>query len=155
MERNALEILLCRISGQRYGIALSHVREVLRAIAITPVPGAPRLLEGLINLRGETVPVIDVRARFALPASETDPADHIIVVRAGERLMAIRVDCALEVSSIEFPDAAGSENMVPLPKYVDGVATLDTGLAVVFDATKFLSWAEEQIVEALRAERLS
>jgi len=61
MRGNALQLLVAEIGALRFGLRLSDVREVVRAVAIDPLPGAPDIVEGLINVRGEVVPVLDVR----------------------------------------------------------------------------------------------
>src|SRR4051812_1235973 len=90
----ALEDLTFELAGQRYGLPSSDVQELIRVVTLTPLPGAPSIVEGAINLRGRVVPVFDIRTRFRLPAKAPEPSDHLIVAWAGERLAAIRVDQA-------------------------------------------------------------
>src|SRR5437870_13646015 len=94
VEREPLEILVFEVGGQRYGLPAAEVREILRAVAIVPLPRAPAIIEGIINIRGTVVPVLDLRTRFRLPAKPVEPADHLVVAWAGERLVAVRVDRA-------------------------------------------------------------
>ena len=62
------EVLLFTLEAQRYALPTSDVRELLRAVRLTPLPRAPAVIEGLLNLRGELLPVLDMRRRFRLPA---------------------------------------------------------------------------------------
>src|SRR5882672_6593162 len=77
------EILLFEIGGERYGLPSVDVRELVRAVTIVPLPRAPAIVEGLINLRGRIVPVLDVRSRFRVPAKPLEPSDHFIIASVG------------------------------------------------------------------------
>lgn len=85
-------LLAFELSGQRYGLPLAAVLEVVRAVAITPLPGVPPVVEGAINVRGRVVPVLDLRARFGLPPHPLDPDQHLVLARTGRRLVAVRTD---------------------------------------------------------------
>jgi purine-binding chemotaxis protein CheW len=138
-----VEILVFELTGQRYGIPLRGVREVVRAVAITPLPSAPAVIEGVINVRGALAPVFDLRARFGLPAKPLEPNDHLIIARARSRLIALRVDRAhwmLDVDDELVEDAA---RVVPQMQHIDGVAKLADGLVLIHDLDTFLSRAEE------------
>jgi purine-binding chemotaxis protein CheW len=89
-----VDTLLFELDGQRYGLPAERVREILRMVAISPLPGAPEAVEGIVNVRGEIVPVYDVRKRFGLPARAIDPAEHLVVLTCRDRAAAIRVGVA-------------------------------------------------------------
>ena len=73
-----IEILVFEINGQRFGIRAVDVVEVLRAATLTPLPTAPSLIEGLLNLRGRVVPVLDVRERLGLPRKEMQMLRRVV-----------------------------------------------------------------------------
>src|SRR5712691_9905367 len=77
------DILLFEVGGQRYGLPVADVRELLRAVTLTALPGAPSIVEGAVNVRGTVVPVLDIRQRFRLPAKPPAHTDHLIVASAG------------------------------------------------------------------------
>jgi purine-binding chemotaxis protein CheW len=95
------EILVFEVGGRRYGLPGSDVRELLRAVAILPLPQAPAEIEGVINLRGTVVPVLDLRARLGLAAKPLEPSDHLIVLKGDAWLVAVRIDHALELVTLE------------------------------------------------------
>src|SRR5947209_286603 len=97
LQAKPLEVLVFEIEGRRYGLAAVVVRELLRMVAVVPLPGAPAVVEGVVNLRGAIVPVLDLRQRFGLPARPATPADHLIVAEADGRPVALRVDRAVEL----------------------------------------------------------
>lgn len=101
-------ILLFEVAGRRFGIPGDLVCELLRAVAIEPLPSCPETVEGVVNLRGRLAPVLALRARLGLPPKPLDPADHFIVVRNGEHQAVLRVDRAIEMvpaaaTAIEAP----------------------------------------------------
>lgn len=86
--------MICEVGGHRFGVPLADVVQLLRAVAIVPLPRAPRVVEGIIDLHGSLVPVLDLRRRFGLPEQSLAPEHHLIVTRTGERRLALRVDRA-------------------------------------------------------------
>ncbi len=100
-------VLRFELAGRPFGIRLSDVRELLAMAALTPVPGAE--LEGLLNLRGTAVPVFDLRAALRLPPRAADPADRLIVVQAGGRLLAVRADSVSDLAALQGEDAPAGE----------------------------------------------
>lgn len=103
MERRVREVLIFEIGGRRYGLPASEVRELLRAVAISPLPTDSAPIEGVIDLRGVVVPVVDLRARLRLGPKTVEPSDHLIILETGKgrRPIALRVDRALELVVLE------------------------------------------------------
>jgi purine-binding chemotaxis protein CheW len=113
VDRPVAEVLIFEIGGQRYGLPAAGVRELLRAVAIVPLPLESALLEGVIDLRGTVVPVVDLRAQLRLPPKAVEPADHLIIIETGTggRPLALRVDRALDLVA---PGSAASEQVQEL-----------------------------------------
>jgi purine-binding chemotaxis protein CheW len=144
------EILVFEVGGQRYGLPAADVRQILRAVTLTPLPSAPAVVEGVINVRGTLVPVLDIRARFRLPPKPLEHTDHLIVARVGERSAALRVDRVLELARLEAGAAERAETVVPGVEYVAHMARLPGGLVLIHDLNTFLSQAESlRLGEAL------
>jgi purine-binding chemotaxis protein CheW len=119
------EILVFEIAGRRYALPAMEVRELVRAVAIVPLPMAPPAVEGVVNLRGRVVPVIDLRARLGLASRPVAPSDHMIVVGSGERLAALRVDRALDLVRLDGETGARDETAgMPVARLADGLAPL-------------------------------
>ncbi len=118
----------------------------MRAVAITPLPDAPALVEGVVNVRGRILPVLDVRARFRLPARPLDPSDHFIVASAGARGVILRVDRATHLAFVDEDAARPAGD--PGATYGAGVALLDDGTLLVHDVGAFLSEAESLGLDA-------
>ena len=112
VDRPVAKVLIFEIGGQRYGLPASDVRE-LCAVAILPLPLESAFLEGVFDLRGTVVPVVDLRARLRLPSKAVEPSDHLIIIEAGAggRPLAVRVDRALD---LVVRDPAASEQVQEL-----------------------------------------
>ena len=141
------EVLVFEIEGHTYGLPTKDVRELLRAVAITALPDAPATIEGVVDVRGCVLPVLDLRARFGLPAKALDPSDHFIVASAGVRGLILRVDRAMHLALVD-EGAIPSQALTPNPVYLEGVARLDDGLVLIHDVTTFLSAAEATSLDA-------
>jgi purine-binding chemotaxis protein CheW len=150
------EVLLFTLEGQRYALPLEDVRELVRAVRLTPLPRAPAVVEGLLDLRGELLPVLDLRRRFRLPARRLSPSDHLIVAQTGPRNLALRVDRAEGLLALEPGQLDASPRELPGVGYVAGALKLTDGLVLLHDLRTFLSEAEAlELEEALTKEGAS
>jgi purine-binding chemotaxis protein CheW len=137
-----MDLVVFEIDGRRYALPAADVREVVRAVTVSPLPGAPPIVEGLINVRGVLVPVLDLRARFRLPAKHPSHTDHLLLASAGTRLVAIRADRALDLVHVDPADVENPTAIVPDAHRVRGVAKLADGLVLIHDLRTFLKDTE-------------
>jgi purine-binding chemotaxis protein CheW len=152
VEDETLDAVVFELGGQLFGLPAAEVCELLRAVAVVPLPRAPAVVKGVFNLRGRVVPVLDVRARFGLPASAIEPEHHFIVARAGERLVALHVDRATDLVRLNAADLEAARGLVPGAEYVAWVAKVPNNLVLIHDLPAFLSRAEAAALdEALTA----
>lgn len=105
------ETLLCfELDQGRYGVNTDLVREVQRAALPVALPNAPPAVRGLLNVRGELIPLIDLRATLRLPARPLRASDQLVICRVGERTLCFAVDRAIELtpmrSDLVIPDLA-------------------------------------------------
>jgi purine-binding chemotaxis protein CheW len=133
-----VELLVFEIGGHRYALPAPEVREVVRAVTIVPLPDAPPLIEGIINVRGHVVPVLDVRARLGLARRPISPADHLILATAGDGVVALRVDRVLDLARIPTADIDDAHALVPDARSMSGIAKLSDGLVLIQDPRGFL-----------------
>lgn len=136
------EVLLFTLEDQRYALPTAEVRELTRAAWLTPLPKAPDVVEGLLNLRGELLPVLNLRRRFRLPPRPPSPGDHFIVAQAGARRVVLRVDRTEELLTLEPGTLDEGPSTLPGVGYVAGAVKLPEGLVLVHDLKSFLSEAE-------------
>jgi purine-binding chemotaxis protein CheW len=130
------------LHGERFAIRGRDVREVVRAVAVAALPDAPEVVEGVINYRGRIVPVLDVRARFGLPGRPLDATQHFILADAGPRLVALRVDQALDLLEVPADAIESAASVAPGSRRTEGVARLPDGLIVIHHLEDFLSLDE-------------
>ena len=135
-------LLVVALDDVRIGVATSAVLEILRAVAITALSGAPPVIEGVINVRGELVPLFDLRLRFGLPPVSLHPSQHLVVARASSRTVAFRVDRAEELVTVSDAQVASVSGRVSGAGHIEGVAMFENGMVLIHDLDTFLSHAE-------------
>jgi purine-binding chemotaxis protein CheW len=144
----SVQLLVFELETLRIALPVATVQEVVRAVAISPLPQAPPVIEGVINLRGVLVPAFDLRRRFGLPPRPLSPQHHLIFAYAGPRLAALRVDRAVDLIAVAPSDIQSAEEIVPAAGYGAAIARLPDGLIVVHDLERFLSPLEADQVDA-------
>lgn len=148
-----MRLLLFTIDDRRFGIGAANVSEIVRAVAITPLPGAPTVIEGVIDVRGEIVPVFDLRRRFGLPARDIATTDQFVLTRSGRRTAALHVDRASDLVDVDAGRITPTAVATTAHPAIAGVATLPDGLALISDVDAFLSQAEAETLDAALAVR--
>jgi purine-binding chemotaxis protein CheW len=148
MEKD-LQVVGFRIGNETYGVRIASVREIVRVPEITSVPNAPESIEGVINLRGKIIPVMDLRKRFGLAEIVTDKKNRILVVDLENKLLGLIVNSASEVlkispSDIEAPGTVFAEGE---SGYVTGVGKLKGRLIILLDINKLLHRPEFKRLE--------
>ena len=147
-----MHVVSFRVAGAAGAIDAAAVREVARMVRVTPLPGAPAPVEGVIVVRGASVPVIDLRARLGLPSRPATDADYLVVVATAHRTVALRVDDVDDVRDVPDHAIERAAGLVASAATVAGVVRLEDGLLVVHDADAFLSQAEADAIDrAMRA----
>jgi purine-binding chemotaxis protein CheW len=146
------DVLLFELAEQRFALRLADVLEVVRAVALRPLPNAPAVVEGLIDVRGDIVPVLDIRARFGLPAKALALTDHFVLGSAGQRRVALRVDRATDMARVPILDMQDAINLPRGVAHVAGIASLPDGLLLVNDLPSFLFALESEQLDTALAE---
>lgn len=135
------------LDGQRYALRLAQVDRVIRAVEITPLPQAPEIIAGVINVQGQVIPVVNIRKRFRLPEREIIPSDQIVVAHTSRRPVALIVDGTDGVIEFSEHRVVHAGKILPDMEYVDGVAKLEDGMILIHDLDKFLSLEEEKTLD--------
>ena len=114
------------LGGEEYGVDIAQVQEINRMVTITNVPRAPQFMEGVINLRGRLIPIIDLRTRFGMARSERTKDTRIIVTEIGSRSVGMVVDSVSEVLRIPVEQIEDAPDLVAGvdTEYVQGVGKM-------------------------------
>lgn len=135
-----IQLVTFRIGEEEFGVDILAVQEIIRLMQITMVPRAPEFIEGVINLRGKVIPVINMRRRFNKPQVEPDSSTRIVVMELEQKIVGFLVDGVSEVlripeSTVEDPPPVvagiGSE-------YIKGIGKLDNRLLILLNLDHLL-----------------
>jgi purine-binding chemotaxis protein CheW len=127
----------------RYALPLASVERVVRAVEITPLPEAPEVILGVINVQGRVVPVVDIRKRFGLPARALALGDHMVIASTPARPLALVADVVHGVMACSSHEIISAVDIIPGLEYVEGIAKTDEGFILIHDLDKFLALDEE------------
>jgi len=136
--RNAAQLLTFFLDNQEYGVDILRVQEIRGWSEPMPIPGAPPYIKGVINIRGDVVPIADLRQRVGLPALTCGPTTAVVVLRVQykkrERVMGVIVDAMSDVTTVP------GEALKPPPLFHDGtdgltkeIATLEEKMITILD----------------------
>lgn len=129
-----------RLQGETYALPVSHVREIVRVDAVTRVPGGPREIRGVTNVRGRVIPVVDLRVRLGLEPDDLSPGSRVLVAEARGRPIGLLVDGvrAVERIDLERVEAPPEEVMSDRSEYVLAVLRRDDDLTILLDVDRVL-----------------
>lgn len=144
LQSPVLQLVVFDIEGQRYALPLNDVERVLPMVAVSPLPQAPAVVLGVINLHGQVIPVLDLRRRFGLPLCDYGLTARLLVVRTRRRTLALPVDEVLGVSGVAAEAVAPPDAILPGIGHVAGIVTLADGLLLIHDVEACLSLDEER-----------
>ena len=146
-----VQVVTFKLGKEEYAIEILRVQEIVMITEITRMPKAARFIEGIVNLRGQMIPIIDMRKRFELPQAEHDAETRIIIVDIGSEIVGMVVDGVKEV--IRLPDSAISP---PPPmiqgissEYLKGIGQIGERLLIMLDLAKVLTADEHDVLRKL------
>ncbi len=143
-----LQLVSFCVNGEHYAVDILRVQEINRMMQITQIPESPPGVEGIINLRGRIIPIMDLRVRFGMPAQERTEDSRIVVVDAASTTVGLIVDRVHEVLRIDSStvDPAPAMSGTIQSEYVRGVAKRDDLLVILLDLDVLLT---EETTESL------
>jgi purine-binding chemotaxis protein CheW len=138
--REEMQMLTFSLDNVLYGVDVSQVREVKNYEAVTPVPYAPVYLRGVTNLRGEVIPVLDLRKRFGM-TNEKNENTNIMIIVQDKHPVGIMVDSVMEVLTLQKKEIESNSDSLIIDKSeaVLGVAKHDKDLIILLDLLKVIS----------------
>ncbi|NMC48556.1 MAG: purine-binding chemotaxis protein CheW [Desulfovibrio sp.] len=146
-----MQLVTFSIGEEEFGVDILKVQEIIRMMEITKVPRAPDVVEGVINLRGKVIPIIDLRKRFGLSTRDHDKHTRIIVIEINNMIVGFVVDSVSEVLRIPSntvepppPVVSGLES-----EYISGVGKLEDRLLILLDLDRLLSGEEREVLTGI------
>jgi len=136
-----LQLVSFFIGSEEFGVDIHYVQEINRMSQVTKVPNAPAFIDGVINLRGRVIPVIDLRLRLGMPKKEADRNTRIIVMEVTGKTVGFIVDSVNEVLRIskEVTEAPPELAVGVNSEYIKAVGKLEDRLLILIDLEKILS----------------
>jgi len=144
------QLVVFAIGNEEFGVDISQVREIVRLVQITYMPKAPAFIEGVVNLRGQIVAIIDLAKRLGIPAKPSGEATRIILVEIEENTVGMVVDSVSEVLRLSAEQLEDVPQLIDteVPEhYIRGVGKLKDRLLILLDLNKVLTTEEVQRVE--------
>ncbi|MBM4423091.1 MAG: chemotaxis protein CheW [Chloroflexi bacterium] len=145
------QLVVFDLANEHYGLDIAAVEGIIKMQAITAVPRAPTFVEGVTNLRGKVLPVIDLRKRFGLPSNETTKDTRIVVVEMGGATVGIVVDGVSEVLRVNRDVIEPPSPIVTTvdSSFIRGIANLTERLVILLDLGKVLNTQEKVELRSL------
>jgi purine-binding chemotaxis protein CheW len=147
-----MQVVLVRVRGETFGLPAQNVVEIIRAVAVSPLPGSAPVISGVINVRGSTVVVIDPAVRFGKAETPVRPDDNFVLVETATRTIAVRVEIAEDLIEVEDAAITAAKSASSSVDRIHGVAAMADGALVIYDAAAFLSQAEDEAIEQALVE---
>lgn len=146
-----LQIVVFRLSSEEYALPITKVKDINRFMPLTKMPKSPAFMKGVINLRGEIIPVVDLRERFGLTANEANDDSRIMIVDFNNQLIGVVVDGVTEVitiptAEIDIPPATSKLNI----KQVPGIGKFNNRLLILLDIDEVFSAEEVKDLKDLK-----
>lgn len=139
-EREDLQVVVVRMAAEEYALPITRVKDINRILPITKMPHTPSFMEGIVNLRGEIIPIVDLRSRFHLPAQPETADSRIVIVEFRRRVIGMIVDGVREVLTIP----GGDIDLTPAAAKLDqecivAVGKVDGRLLILLDIDKIFT----------------
>ncbi|AAM24371.1 purine-binding chemotaxis protein CheW [Caldanaerobacter subterraneus subsp. tengcongensis MB4] len=143
------QIVVFKLNSEDFCVDINQVVEIIRLQTIIKVPDAPSFVEGITNLRGTVIPIIDLKKRFNLPTSEKNENNRIIVVNVTERPVGFIVDSVTEVLRVEDFTIQEAPDIIKGigREYITSIINLNGRLIINLDLHKILTEKEKKEIE--------
>lgn len=143
--------VIFKLEGEEYGLDIQYVNAIEKYTNINPVPNAPSYIDGIINIRGDVIPVYSLRTKFGLPEKKIDDNTKLIISKIDDFLIAFQVDEVKEIVELQ------EENLNEAPRllktintaYIGGVANVGGRMIILMNLQGILSESEEKNIEQI------
>ena len=148
-----LQIVTFLVGQEEFGVNILLVQEIIRLSPVTEVPNTPDFIEGVINLRGRVVPVVDLRKRLNMPTTEMTKSTRIIIIELDKRVNGFIVDSVSKVVTVPADSVQSAPDMIMSGvegDHITGVSRVGERLIILLDFSKILTIQERQQLAGVR-----
>ncbi|HDQ44065.1 MAG TPA: purine-binding chemotaxis protein CheW [bacterium] len=145
---NIQNFILFVLDEHDFVIPLESVLRIARAVSVKPLPNAPDIVEGILNVQGEVIPVVNLRKRFDFPPRPIEIEDHFIIAKTARRVIAILVDEVRDIIESQQTQIVNRADILPNMEFIEGVIKTDQDMYYIQDLDKLLSLEEEERLDA-------
>ena len=145
---DSIQLVSFSVGNEKYGVHIEQVQEIIRMPGITHLPQTEDYIKGIINLRGNIIPIIDMRTRFQMESVDYSAVTRVIVLGIQDKLIGIVVDSVskvLELAEKEIEEAPDIINGLS-KEYIEGIGKIDDNLIIILEADKVLTAEEIKIL---------
>jgi purine-binding chemotaxis protein CheW len=147
------KVVIFTLDDLSYALPLVNVIKIIHAIEVRLLPKAPAIIEGIINVGGRIIPVVNMRKRFGLVSREMNVDDNLIIVKTEKRELALWVDTVTGIKEIMPGKYAFTKTALPYAEYIKGVAKTEEGIILIYDLEQCFKLSEEmELDQALSKE---
>lgn len=155
MDKELLHFISFELAGEIFGLPLAKVQEIIRMAPVLKIPQSPDFVEGIINLRGKVIPVIDLRKRFSLENKTLSVSTRIIIAKIGAAKAGLIVDSVNEVVHIEesaFEEAPSIVSTIH-HSFIHGIAKRASTMVIILDLEKLLTLEEAEALTSINSHK--
>jgi len=137
--------ILFKVAGEGFGISIGQVVEIITSLKANPVPEVPEYISGVFTLRGDVIPLVDLRKRFGM--TPVPRKERVIIIRSGKEKIGLLVDEVTEIKGFSEKELASTPGLMKGLKteYLKGIARDGNGMAIILNIDRILS-SEERIL---------
>jgi purine-binding chemotaxis protein CheW len=145
-------LLVFIVDEQEYALPYTIVEKVVRSVEITPLPNAPDIIKGIINVHGRVIPVLSVREKLGCHGRDIDLEDKFVIAKAGKRVIAFVVDDIVGIIEPSAKEVVDMDKIIPDSELFGGTVKLPNNLVLIYNAEKFLSLKDEEKLQDAMAD---
>ena len=146
-----VQLVIFKLANEDYGLPIQKVQEINRMVPVTKLPQTPEFMEGIINLRGRVIPVVDLRKRFGLAAKPHEDDTRIMIIDIDGQTVGIIVDAVNEVLEIDAREIAPPPSFGAniQTHFIEGMGRLEHGFIIILQIDRILSAADVALMERI------
>jgi purine-binding chemotaxis protein CheW len=153
-----IQVACFRLGDDLYAADIMRIKEIIRPQKLTSLPKAPSFVEGVINLRGAVIPVVDIRSRFDLPKRPVDQSTRLLIVKVAGQLLGLVVDDVTEVITVPVKDIKPSPQVSASidAEYLVGVCLVNDNMVMLLNLDRIISAREANelgMMQSVKKER--